>query len=345
MVCSLRSQLSVLAVEVQDACEVRRVAHVHGVGQRLYGGTRLVLARLQVFIEDVVGIVGSNESLDGQSHLVSEQCRADVAEVSAGYTHHQLVCQSQCFHAGIGIEVVESLRQKTCHVDAVGRCELHVLVQFLVHECRLDQRLTVVKDAVYLDGCDILAQRGELTLLDGADLALRIEHIDVDTLHAQESVGNSTSRVTAGSHQHVDKVTSRTRKTCKIAQQAGHEACADILEGQRGSVEQLQRINLVSHLDYRAIKRQRVIHQVLQGITVHVVAEEVAGHVVGNILELHVLDVVKERLWQFVYFLWHVESSVFCQSFYYRLFQVGYGRLPIGAVILHSVILFSSVHS
>ena len=33
MVCSLRSQLSVLAVEVQDACEVRRVAHIHCVGQ------------------------------------------------------------------------------------------------------------------------------------------------------------------------------------------------------------------------------------------------------------------------------------------------------------------------
>ena len=74
--------LVALAVEVVDSCEVRRVAHVHGIGQRLHAGLRLILARLQVFVEDVVGVVGSNEALHRQSHLVAEESGADVAEVA-----------------------------------------------------------------------------------------------------------------------------------------------------------------------------------------------------------------------------------------------------------------------
>lgn len=75
-------KLTVLAVEVDDASEVRWIAHVHRVGQRLYGRLRFVTTGLQVVIEHVVGVVGSDESLDGQAHLVTEEGGTDVAEVA-----------------------------------------------------------------------------------------------------------------------------------------------------------------------------------------------------------------------------------------------------------------------
>ena len=57
-------QLSILGIEVEDAGEVRGVANVHGISQRLYAGLGMVLSRLQILVENVVGIVGSNETLD-----------------------------------------------------------------------------------------------------------------------------------------------------------------------------------------------------------------------------------------------------------------------------------------
>ena len=73
---------AVLAVEINDAGKVGWIAHVHGVGQRLLGGLGGVVAGLQVVVEDVVGIVGCDEALHGQSHGVAEEGGADIAEVA-----------------------------------------------------------------------------------------------------------------------------------------------------------------------------------------------------------------------------------------------------------------------
>ena len=195
--------LVVAVMKVVDARKVRRVAHVHCVGQRLNACLRLVFTGLKVVVEDVVGIVGGNEALHGKPHLAAEEGRADVAEIARGHAHHQVVGQSQGLHAGIGVEIIERLGQEAGHVDGVGRSQLHVVVQLLVHEGTLHQRLAIVEHAVHLDGGDVLAECGELALLNGRHLSLGIEHIHVDALHAQESVGNGRTRVAAGGHQHV----------------------------------------------------------------------------------------------------------------------------------------------
>ena len=109
-----------LAIEVVDACEVRRVTHIHRVSQRLNGRTRIVLASLQVLVEYVVGIVGSDETADGQSHLVTEQSSTNVAEVATGNAHDDVVSQAKSLNAGDGIEIVECLGQEAGHVDGVG---------------------------------------------------------------------------------------------------------------------------------------------------------------------------------------------------------------------------------
>ena len=214
-----------------------------------------------------------------------------------------------------------------------------MLVQLIVHEGRLHQGLTVVEHAVHLDGGDVLAQRRELALLDGAHLTLGVEHIDVDAVDAQEAVGNSRACVAAGSHQHVHLLPG-TLLADEVLQQTGHEAGANVLERQRGAVEQLKGVDAVCYLRYGAVERQRVENDVLQGILVNILAKEGAGHVVGNVLELHVLNVVEEDLRQLLDFLRHIESAVFSQSFHHGLFERGYWGFSIRAVVFHRLFYF-----
>ncbi len=74
--------------QIVNAGEVTGIAHVHGIGKCLLAGFRMILARLQVLIEDVVCIVGSYETADGQAHHVAEDTRRDVAEVAAWHANH-----------------------------------------------------------------------------------------------------------------------------------------------------------------------------------------------------------------------------------------------------------------
>ena len=140
--------LVALAVEVVDTGEVRRVTHIHRIGEGLHGRFRLVLSCLQILIEDIVGIIGGYETLDGQSHGMTEQSGTDISEITRWHTHHEfflnfyIITFSSFYiflHAGIGIEIVECLWQETGDIDAVGRGESHVFVQFLVHKGVLHQ--------------------------------------------------------------------------------------------------------------------------------------------------------------------------------------------------------------
>ena len=179
----------------------------------------------------------------------------------------------------------------------------------------------------------------------------------MDAVDAEKAVGNSRARVAASGHENVDQtilsvlsilnvlIILRILITLiilsKVAQQARHEAGTDILEGQRGTVEEFQRVDIVLHLDDRTVERQRVVHQFFQRVEVDVLAEEGAGHVVGDVAERHVLNVVEESLRQGVDTLGHVETAVFSQSLYHRFLQVSLGGLSVGAIVLHILILNS----
>ena len=261
--------------------------------------------------------------MDGQSHLMTEESGCDVAEVSAGHADHQLVCQSLLLHACIGVEVVESLRQESCHIDRVGRGELHVLVEFLVHESRLDKRLAVVEHAIHFEGCDVLSEGGELAFLNLAYLPLRIEHIDVNAVNTEESIGYSRTCIARSSNEHVDFLLAFL--THEVLQQTGHEARAYILEGEGRAMEELQRVDVWLYLYHRAVESQCVVDDLLQRLSIDVLAEEGVSHLVGNLLEGEFLDVVEKVLWQLLDDFGHVETTVFCQSFYYRLVKIGDG--------------------
>ena len=78
-----------------------------------------------------------------------------------------------------------------------------MLIELSVHEGVLHEGLTIVEHTIDLNGRDVLAQRGELALLNGRDLTLRIEHIDMDAIDAEETVGYSRARISRGGHEDV----------------------------------------------------------------------------------------------------------------------------------------------
>ena len=104
----------------------------------------------------------------------------------------------------VGPEIVERLREETGDIDAVGRGEAHVRLEFLVHESALDEALAVVEDTVDLDGRDVTPERRELALLNGRNLAFGIEDVDVDAVHAKETVGDGRPGVAGGGYQDID---------------------------------------------------------------------------------------------------------------------------------------------
>jgi hypothetical protein len=69
-------------IKVKDAGKVAGITYVHGIGNGLLGGLRIVFARFQIFIKDVIGIVGCNETLDRQSHPLAEQPCGEVPEIT-----------------------------------------------------------------------------------------------------------------------------------------------------------------------------------------------------------------------------------------------------------------------
>ena len=70
------------AIEIIDTSEVGGIAYVHRIGECLLRGLRLVFASLEILEEDIVGIVGSDETLHGQTHGMAEEGSTDIAEVT-----------------------------------------------------------------------------------------------------------------------------------------------------------------------------------------------------------------------------------------------------------------------
>ena len=82
----------------------------------------------------------------------------------------------------------------------------------------------------------------------------------------------------------------------EISQQSRHETSTDILEGEGRTVKEFQTIDIILDLDHRTIEGESVVYDILKGIKVDVFTKECASHIVGNLLERHVLNVVEEHL-------------------------------------------------
>ena len=121
----------------------------------------------------------------------------------------------------------------------------------------------------------------------------------------------------------------------EIAEQTGHEACADILEGARRAVVELEAVDRLVDLDERDVELEGVINDVLEVVGRDVLTEEALGNLEGDLLQGHVLDIVEERLWEWVDTLWHIETLVRSQTFDDSLGEGYLGGDAVGAVVFH----------
>ncbi len=207
-------------------------------------------------------------------------------------------------------------------------------VQLTIHECRLHKCLTVVEHAVYLNGSDVLSQCGELLLLNQADLAFGIEHVDLYAVNAKEPVGNRTPCVTARGHKHVDLLFAFFAN--EVSQQACHEACTHILECKGRTVEQLQRPDVaIADMHKRNVEAHGVADYLPQCVFLNIFAEEGFCHADCNLLQRHVLYIVEELLRQLLYLVWHEQTTVCGKSLDDSLFECDIGCVVVGTVIHH----------
>ena len=82
-------------------------------------------------------------------------------------------------------------------------------------------------------------------------------------------------------------------------------------------MEELQCIDIILYLHYRAVEGKRVIDDLLQRLGIDVLSEEGIGYRIGNLLKRLGFDGVEEVFWQLLDLLRHIETAIFCQTFHH----------------------------
>ena len=212
-------------------------------------------------------------------------------------------------------------------------------VEVSVHEGGLDQALAVVEDAIDLEGGDVLAEGGELTLLDGRDLALGVEDIDVDAIDAEEAVGDGGTGVTGGCDEDVEAASPLAVRgsgrvlAYKVLQEAGHEAGADILEGEGGPVEELEGVDIVLDVDHGGVEGEGVADDTAQVLGGDVLAEEGVGDAACYFLEGEVGNLLPEGGGQLLDDFGHIEAPVLGKAADDGVAEGGAGGGVVGAIV------------
>ena len=152
----------------------------------------------------------------------------------------------------------------------------------------------------------------------------------MDAFHAKETVSNSAAGVAGSCHEHVKLLSG-----AEMRQQAGHETGSYIFESECRTMEQLQGIDAVVNLGYGAIEGQGVTDDGMKLTLVDILSEESICHGARHLMEIHLLDVLEERIGQTLDALGHVEAAVFGKAFDHGFLKAREGSLAIGAVVSH----------
>ena len=84
----------------------------------------------------------------------------------------------------------------------------------------------------------------------------------MDSVNAEETVGNSRTGITRCSYEYIHLFLALL--TYEVLQETGHEARTHILEGEGRTMEQLERVDVWLYLDYRAVECQGIVYNLLQ---------------------------------------------------------------------------------
>ncbi len=165
---------------------------------------------------------------------------------------------------GDRVEVVHHLRKQTPDVDRVCRCQADSLADLPVAERLARQPMAVVeaaRDGVRADVPDVPdvpiiggVEHRQLRFLRRADASLRVEDDDARMRHAVERMGNRAARIARRGRQHGERLIAGVERR----HEPRHRPRADVLECQRGTVEQLQGVDAGLDLDDRDGEIQRL---------------------------------------------------------------------------------------
>ena len=142
----------------------------------------------------------------------------------------------------------------------------------------------------------------------------------MDALHAKEAVGHCAARVARGGYQHVDR-TLLPPLPDEVGQQARHEPRPHVLERQGGAVIEFETVNIIAYVHQRHVECERVVHDAVQGIGLHVLSEESIGYRAGCFLERKRVDAVEKLRGQGGDALGHEQSPVVGQTFCHGFFE------------------------
>ena len=304
----------VVAKQFLQSREIARVATVHRYCQRRFALAWHKLARAQILGENVVFIVGNDNSLDRKTHFSGNHRSGEVAEVATRHRHHHLAHVVALFcQLTVCPEVIESLRKQSGYIHALGTGEQHFFRQFGVVERLHHYVFAVGERTVHLDGGDIATERGELCDLERSELPLRIENIYMCALDAVETVGDGTARMTGSDGNHIDFTTALFGGVV-VRQQTRHEASANVLETHGRAMKQLQNVAIVAHVDERNGEIERFEHHIVKHLRVDVALQGIVGNGVTHLLQCHVAEVHHKRLRQRGYLFGQILSAVGCIS-------------------------------
>ena len=121
----------------------------------------------------------------------------------------------------------------------------------------------------------------------------------------------------------------------EIGQEAGHEARADVLEGQGGTVEEFQGADAAAHLHGRNPEVQGAVDDPFEGFRVDIFAKEVQGDRQRGVLEREVAEIAEEGLRHGLDPLGHVQPPVRGEAVHDGFPQARQRSLSIRAVVFH----------
>ena len=79
------------SIKIEHTRKVARIAHIHSIGNGSYRRTWSINSGLQILIEDIVTVIGSNETLHRQSHTFTKQSGSDISKVTARNTDNGII--------------------------------------------------------------------------------------------------------------------------------------------------------------------------------------------------------------------------------------------------------------
>ena len=226
--------LGVAVVELEEqALEVRRDLDVHARAERRHDVAGLHAAGREQAREDVVGVGADHQARHGQARRARDPARQHVAEVAGRHGEREAAPAERARRP----HVVGDLRGDPRPVDRVRGREPHALAELALAEQLLDDGLAVVERPVDRDGMGVRRVDGRhLPALHGAHAALGIEHDDVRAAAGGESRDRGGARVARRGDEHGDALVALREN---VVEEAPDELQGEVLERQRGTVEEL----------------------------------------------------------------------------------------------------------